>query len=221
MNIEIYQAFYEPIQFALLDKAFIPYNNLENKTPWQYEYPLILDLYDKNKSYDGYWGLMSWKFSMKTGVSGEQFKTLIRNNPGYDVYHFNCFPKHPSYYLNPIMQGDAYYHQGIADYINELMKTLGYINFDIKQIKFSPEHFVFCSYYVGNSTFWNRWIVFLKTCVEVSLSNSNLNLYLSGNNSIHNETQNVPNFPFIVERLVGLFLYLHKEIISTKGFTFE
>ena len=218
MNLKIYQSFFKPEQYALLDSAFIPYENLENKMPWQYEYPLILDLYEKNKSYYGYWGLMSWKFSIKTGISGEQFKSLIRNNPGYDLYHFNWFP---TIHLNPIMQGDEYNHQGIADYFNELIKTLGYVNIDIKQTKFSPEHFVFSSYYVGNSIFWDRWIVFLKTCIKVSLNNSNLNSYLNGSNSIHDGIQNVANFPFIVERLVGLFLHLHKETILTKGFTFE
>jgi len=221
MNLKIYQSFFKPEQYALLDKAFIPYENLENKMPWQREYPLILDLYEKNKSYVGYWGLMSCKFSMKTGISGEQFKSLIRNNPGYDVYHFNPYPQVYREFINPFTQGDFYHHVGIADYTNKLMHTLGYADFNIRNERFATEHFVFCSYYIGNSSFWNRWIVFLTTCVHVSRNNPELNAYLINSNSIHDNVIGVPNFPFVIERLVGLFLHLSADVFKTKCFTFE
>lgn len=226
MKIKIYQSFFESNQYAVLDNAFIPYNNLANENPDAREYPLILDLYSKNKDYDGYWGMVSWLFRYKTkltgdptGLTGERFIEMINENPGYDVYHFNPFPQIPKSYKNPFTHADEFHHPGMISYIDGLVSELGYKNFNTREVNFLPEHFIYCSYYIGNSKFWERWIVFLQTCMFVSEKNEELKNYLHGKTSNHNGFTNCYNFPFVMERLVALFAHLNANTIKTIGFT--
>jgi hypothetical protein len=217
MDIKIYQTIYSPEQYSLIDKSTIPYNNLKNENPLYREYPILVKLYDVNKSYDGYWGMFSPLFEEKTKITPSQFQKLVLENPGNDVYHFNCFKHHPNYYPNPFVQAESYHHKGMCEYINELMFALGYRNFDIYQTKFEPEHFSFCSFYIGNNFFWERWLAFCSICIELSETNSNLR-YLYESTSEHNDMENVFNFSFVMERLVGLFFHLHSKEIKIKAF---
>ena len=80
-------------QFASLDKMFIPYNNMANDKPELREYPIILDLYSKNRHFDGYWGYAHnslgtmWKLDTSIQFEGE---CLSCRNDGYP--HCNEFP---------------------------------------------------------------------------------------------------------------------------------
>lgn len=223
MKIKIYQSFYDSKQYALLDKAFIPYSNLKNENPEIHEYPFLLDLYSKNKNYDGYWGMVSWIFGAKAALTsdlnGEKFIEMISQNPGYDVYHFNPFPHIQQHYINPFTHAEDYHHPGMTEYIDNLLTELGYENLNIRETKFLPEHFIYCSYYIGNSKFWERWIEFLQTCIYISEKNEKLNNYLHGYTSIHNGKPNTYNFSFVIERFVALFAHLNPSTIKVKGFS--
>ena len=215
VNIKIYQSFFMGEQYAHLDPAFVPYNNLKNEEPLKREYPLLLDLYEKNKNYDGYWGMVSRLFKAKMNMTGEEFKTLIADTPGYDVYHAVAFPDIEYLHPNIFVHGErAGYHPGLCGYINRLMAKLGYAGFDIWTTKFRPETFVYCSYYVGNQNFWERWMTFLQMCMEITDSDPELSEYMYGYTTIHYGQPNFANFPFVVERLVNLFLHLTPQVSS-------
>lgn len=215
MNIKIYQSFFKLEQFSKLEKSFIPYNNLENKNSALHEYPIILDLYSKNKNYDGYWGMMSWRFKEKSGITGEQFLKLIRDNPGYDVYHMNPFYEVTTKYSNPFTQGEVH-HPGMINFINSLLGFMGY-NLDITKENFDKENFIFCSYYVGNNRFWENWMAFQEIAMSIANNNDAMKTYMFNSYTI-NRDRRVINFPFMFERLVNLFLYLYKTEFRVKGF---
>ena len=215
MKIKIYQSFYKPEQFASLDKAFIPYNNLKNLNPQLSEYPLIIDLYSKNFNYDGYWGMMSWRFNEKTNISGSKFIDLISANPGYDVYHYNPFHGAKLSYNNPFTHGEDH-HPGMVNFINRLLLLMGY-NIDIKLENFAEDHFVFCSYYVGNQRFWENWMSFQDSAMTIANNDQQLNTYLYHTLTNYRD-KSIINFSFVIERLVNLFLHLYSKQFLVKGF---
>jgi hypothetical protein len=217
MNIKISQAFYKPEQFAMLQHAFIPYNNIKNEQPLLREYPFILDLYKKNRNFDGYWGLVSWAFTFKTKLTGEQALEMIHSNPGYDLYHFNSFTEMTVNYVNPFTQADEFHHKGMLEFINGILTRLGYTG-DIAEVRFAPEQFIYCSHYIGNQYFWDRWHAFLTTCIEVAESDPKLNEYLHAYLSIHDNKSEITNFSFVVERLVSLFVHIHSSTLKIKMF---
>ena len=215
MNLKVYQSFYQPHQFAFLDKKLIPYNNTANKNPELREYPIILDLYSKNKNYDGYWGVLSCRFSEKCKITGTQFMDMIRENPGYDVYHFNPVFNEVTQSLNPFINGDTH-HPGMVKFVNRLMHIMGY-RVDMAQERFDTDHFIYCSFYIGNNRFWEQWMAFLETSMSIANNDPGLNNYLYHTFSIHKGQQMI-NFSFVVERLVNLFLFLYKNEYKVKGF---
>ncbi len=218
MNLKVYQSFFRPEHVALLEKSFIPYNNLKNTNPELSEYPLILDLYSKNRNFDGYWGMMSWRFREKTNTSGDEFIKMIRHSHRYmfhDAYHYNPFYEQSIKFVNPFVQGEQH-HPGMINFTNRLLSLMSY-KIDITNEVFDKDHFVYCSYYVGNQRFWEHWMAFLDATMSIANSDQELNIFLyhtySGNRSV-----NTINFSFVMERLVGLFLHLHKDQYKTKGF---
>jgi hypothetical protein len=215
MNIKIYQSFYLPEHFASLEKPFIPYPNLENKNPELREYPLILDLFSKNRDFDGYWGLVSWKFHQKTRIFGADFIQMIEKNPGYDVYHFNPMYSQTSAFINPFVNGDVH-HPGMLSFVNRLLSLMGY-DVDMSKITLEKENCIFCSYYVGNARFWNQWMGFLDGIMFIANKDPQLNSYLYATHSNHFD-QKIINFSFVIERMVNLFLYLYESQYKIKGF---
>ena len=215
MNLKVYQCFFRPEHVALLEKSFIPYNNLKNTNPELSEHPLILDLYSKNRNFDGYWGMMSWRFREKTNTSGDEFIKMIRHSLFHDVYHYNPFYEQSTKFVNPFVEGERH-HRGMINFTNRLLSLMGY-KIDINNEIFDKNHFVYCSYYVGNQRFWEHWMAFLDATMSIANSDQELNIFLY-HTYTDNRGVNTINFSFVVERLVGLFLHLHKDQYKTKGF---
>lgn len=215
MNLRIYQSFFLPEQFAKLEAKFIPYNNLANKNPELREYPLLIDLYSKNKDFDGYWGMVSWRFKEKTRKSGNEFTQMILKNPGYDVYHINPYYDEVTKFANPFVNGDIH-HPGMLYFVNRLLRLMGY-SLDMSKIQFDKDNFIFCSYYVGNSRFWDHWMSFLDSVMWIANKDQELNYYLYNTYSFH-LNERIINFSFVVERMVNLFLYLYQSEYKIKCF---
>lgn len=208
MRIRIYQSFYKPEQYFHLDRYFIPINNLENKDAALREYPILCKLHQKNENFDGYWGLVSWRFKEKCNITGEEFAEWIESNPGYDVYHFNHSWNAAETSPNMFVHGERY-HKGITEYADRLLSKLGY-NFSINDVEYPLNLFITCHYYVGNRKFWDHWMSFLETCIELSKMDKWMNKFLYEKNSTH-RFEKVPNFCFVAERLVSLFLFLNQQ----------
>lgn len=210
MKIKIHQVFYEENQKQLLDNSFIPLDNIKSKLNDEMEYPLLLSLFEENKDFDGYWGMVSFRWREKVERTGDSFIQWMRNNPGYNVY----FPDtHPAQLIlsnkevpNIFAHGEKC-HPGMIDYFNRLCSILGH-EIDFTQ-EFPSEYMIFAHYYFGNKKFWNAWIPFLNNCIEISKNDSQLYKFMYETKSKHRNYE-VKNFCFVVERLAPLFLYTHK-----------
>ena len=94
-HISIYQNYYQPSQLVRLDPAFLPHDGTDNPSPELKEIALFrrvqrMGLFERG---DEIVGIVSHKFSRKTGIAGDAFKCFIRDNPGFDVYFINPFPQ--------------------------------------------------------------------------------------------------------------------------------
>ena len=208
MRIRIYQSFYEPEQYFHLDRNFIPINNLENKDAVLREYPILCRLHQKNENFDGYWGLVSWRFKEKCNISGKEFADWIQDNPGYDVYHFNHSWNAAETTSNMFVHGERY-HKGMIEYTDRLLEKLGY-RFSIRDVEYPLNLFMTCHFHVGNRKYWDHWMSFLETCIAISKTDEWMSEYLYTKESDHRK-EKVANFCFVVERLVSLFLFLNQQ----------
>lgn len=218
MNLKIYQSYYAEQQLNLLDPDFIPVNNQNAANPELREYPIIHKLYQENLGFDGYWGMVSWRFTEKCNITGKQYIRWIESNPGYDVYHINHCWFAAEKFTNMYTQGEKY-HPGIIEYTNKLLTKLGY-NFSIENVEYPLNLFMSCNFQIGNKKFWDEWINFVETSLAISKSDEWMNNYLYNSCSWH-RAEHVPNFSFVVERFPSLFLYLNKDRFKVLNYPYE
>lgn len=210
MSLYIYQSFFTEDQRSLLDPAFIPWDNIENRTPHLREYPMWKNSTWKHQ-YDptAYWGLFSVKYKDKTSVPPQVFKDWILANPGYDVYHIDPFYFNSSQFPNTWVQGERW-HPGMLEFCDRLFPIIG-IKENVRDLTLKPEEFITANYYVGNADFWVRWIHFLDECLHCCDHDQYCFNYLYSYGGMYNGHW-VPNFPFVTERLVTLFVHINKEL---------
>jgi len=204
--IKIYQSFYNIDQTSRMEEAFIPYSNTKNFYPELREYPLLKTLYEENKDLNGLWGMVSWRWTEKAHISGSQFLTWIRSNPGYDLYHYNHDVDGMFKNNNHFVQGEPFC-PGMIDYTNKLLKKLK-VKGKIEDMKISRLYYTCSHFYVGNQLYWKNLIEFIDKCVEISRKDSKMSEYLFVKKSIHRD-QPLINFSFVIERLPSLFLHLN------------
>jgi hypothetical protein len=211
-KINVYQLYYRTPQARILDPAFIPQDGTENPAPELYEIYWLFHLYASGKALVGdYCGLMSWKFFPKTRVSGKNFLSFIRANTGYDVYFINPFPFIAYLFYNAWEQGN-HCHPGIIPLAQGLVDKAGYPLSITNMGRNNHETLLFCNFWVGNTTFWQRYIAFLDPLFRAALSGDNGN----GQNRFFEVTRHrkrpTPFFPFIFERLFSTFLLHNPDI---------
>ena len=201
MNIQIYQNYYLEEQKQYLDSAFIPYDNTENKEPQLREYPILKKLTDKHKSEDLYWGFVSWRWKEKVNIPGSVFIKFIKERPDHQLYHVNYDRIGAKKTKNIFIQGEMH-HKGMRKYFERLQHLMG-LGFNINS-QLDPKYYITCHNYMMHSNLWKEWIEFLDLCLQTSYQDESLNYYLMVETSPR-YNQKVPNFSFVVERLITMF----------------
>ena len=209
MDIKIYQTYFREDQADILDPAFIPFENLKNENPELRELPLLKKLHEQNKTFDGYWGMVSWRWKEKTKLDGQTYIDWITENPGHDVYHVNHFPELPAVNLNSLTQGEKHI-KGLLPYFERLVDLLGKKSEVNVHSKFPAELFICSHHYVGNKVFWDDLMSFMDHCLKISAEDDILNNFLFNRRSAHRH-ETIINYSFAVERLPVLFLHLNKQ----------
>jgi len=217
MNLQIYQAYYDPAQLSKLDSSFIPFDNTENKEPNLREYPMWKKLFEQHRDSDVHWGLMSWRWHEKTKIAGYQFKKFIEMNEGYDCYHFDPFANLFTQYKNLWVQGEQW-HPGMLKFANRLFPKIG-ITEKAEELVYKADDFATCNYYIGNSKFWTEWLTFLDNTLEICRGDGELYNYLYRDGKGYNGSW-IPFFSFVTERLLSIFLIQNRHI-KVKKFPVE
>jgi hypothetical protein len=217
-NTKIFQIYFKAELAQHCDPVFTPLDNTANPRPdlrewfvWDQHHEQILaeDL--------DYWGFVSWKFHEKTNLSGQQVLDFINNNPGHDVYLLNPCIINEACFVNSWEQGDLW-HPNISAIGQKFLNKLGYAEQDIKTVMLDRNRTVFANYVVGNQKFWRRFMEFSRSIHAEAAKDPVFNkevFGLGGSNYAHDRS--LPNFTFLIERLIPTFLEL--EGFSSLGFT--
>jgi hypothetical protein len=216
-NIKIFQIYFKPELKIHCDPAFTPLDNTANPRPelrewdvWDREYNNIV-----NQGLD-YWGFVSWKFKEKTNLTGEQVFNFINANPGYDVYLLNPCILNEACFSNSWEQGDIH-HPNISDIGNSFLKKIGYPDPDVKSLMLDRNKTVFANYIVGSKDFWAKFMTFTHKLFSEAEKDLEFKHQVFGeglSNYAHDKT--LPNFTFLIERLIPTYLEL--EDINSLGF---
>jgi hypothetical protein len=208
-NTKIFQIYFKPELKDHCDPLFTPLDNTANPRPELREW----DVWDREHATIAaqgldYWGYVSWKFKEKTGLQGHQAFSFINDNPGYDVYLFNPCILNEAVFANSWEQGDLH-HPNISDIGNSFFKKIGYTDVDVKNILLDRNKIVFANYVVGSREFWTRFMTFTRkifTEAETDLEFKHLVFGHGLSNYAHDKS--LPNFTFLIERLIPTFIEL-------------
>ena len=218
-NIKIFQIYFKSEQASVLDPAFTPLDNTLNLKPelrewavWDREYESI-----RAQGLD-YWGFVSWKFKEKTNLSGEQFLAFINDNPGADLYFVNPCLVNEALFANSWEQGDIY-HPNISAIGNSFLTKLGYQDVDVRNMVLDRNCTMYANYIVGSRAFWDRFMTFTRQLFSEAEKDPVFKHQVFGEGlSNYAYDKSLPNFTFLIERLIPTFIDLEK--ISTLAYQY-
>lgn len=218
-KIKIFQNYYKPEQLSTLDEAFTPHDNTANPKPelrewyvWDKEYQ---SCYDSGLDY---WGFVSQKFKEKTNLTGKQFLEFIDANPGYDLYFVNPCLANEALFINSWEQGDIH-HPNISSIGNSFLQKIGYGNPDVKHMVLDRNKTMYANYIVGSKEFWNKFMIFTRKLFTEAEKDATFKQQVFGaglSNYAHDKT--LPNFTFLIERLIPTFIEI--EHINAKAYQY-
>ncbi len=217
-NIKIFQIYFKEELKKHLDSAFTPMSNVENPRPDLREW----DVWNRHhasivKQGLDYWGFVSWKFKEKTGLDGSTALKFIEDNPGHDVYLFNPCIMNEAIFVNSWEHGDIH-HPNISEIGNTFLKKIGYEDPDVKTMLLDRNRTVFANYVVGSSKFWKNFMSFTMKLFEEGERDQEFKHQVFGeglSDYIHDKS--LPNFTFLIERLIPTYLEL--ENIDSLAYT--
>ena len=208
-RVRICQIYYREPQRAELDPAFEPFDNAGELSPL-----LELDVFRRLAKQHGakppdYWGALSWKFGLKTGLKGEQLLAVMRDNPGYDVYFCNPHPDTEALFHNLWLQGETAHPQFVR-LAREVFAAAGLDGALIEQL-WPAELFASANYFVATPAFWSDYLGFVDGVLDAlpgRLSPFGEALLGSSMADVRGAHAEATYVPFIVERLFSVFLLL-------------
>lgn len=167
---------------------------------------------------DAYFALLSPKFSQKTGLSIAQLQSYLRSDVDQDIYIFNPYPKLVYGYLNVIEHGEKF-HPGLKLLFKDLFHKAN-IDFDVDTIfRNGNDTACFCNYWVAKKSFWDEFIALVK-----KLDNLVENLPAQDRDRYFSNTEYVVDacfYPFIFERIISVYLVMHKNKYRVKDYQFS
>jgi hypothetical protein len=204
--MNIFQIYYAERQLIAIEKGFKPFDNTKNPKPEWREYYVFREAYQKGLMQDDLTGFLSWKFSAKTYISGDQFINFINDKPGADVYLINPFQEEADLYLNCWIQGERY-HPGILALAQELFDKIGH-KLSLTNLVMPSEKTLYCNFFVATQNFWNRYIEFCDPFYQLIQSDLENPFFNKSADKLIDADYRV----FIFERLFSSFLILNPDI---------
>lgn len=210
-NTKIFQIYFKPELKQHCDPAFEPLDNTANPRPELREWD-VWDRFHEQRLQENLdlWGYVSWKFKEKTNLTGADVLKHINDNPGYEVYLFNPCIINEAVFVNSWEQGDIH-HPNISGIGNKFFQKLGYNNIDVKNMLLDHNRTVFANYVVGNHRFWEHFMAFSRALFTEADKDPTFKEEVFGaGRSNYAHDSSLPNFTFLIERLIPTFLEIEQ-----------
>lgn len=208
MKLQIYQPFLHDEHMRHISPHATPLDIRHNTNPNTREYELFKNLHGVHKlENDLAWGLVSWKFDLKTPIPFRQFLDFAQKNinNGADCVFVNPMIANEALYLNVWEQGISVGHAGLDTLVKHLGKSLPDIYRPMGRATFA-----FCNYFIGNRNFWDKYFEFsdsiLKNLENEVLKKSAIGATYSGTGS-YSKDRTITMRPFVIERIFSTFLF--------------
>jgi hypothetical protein len=141
-----------------LDPGFAVLDNSANERPDWFEYwPIRRFLLSEALDDSAYYGFLSPKFTLKTGLNSAAVGALLQGaGAGAEVMLFSPSIHNSAYYLNVFDHGDAI-HPGLKSVARALLERLG-LPADLDSLVSDSRNTVHSNYFIAKPRFWRAWL---------------------------------------------------------------
>ena len=205
----IFQTHYDERSAARLDPAFQPLDIRHNLGGKYYEFGVMREMLEPGRVGAPAWGIVSWKFELKTAVEAGTFAAFARQHiDEADVVFINPFIMWHALALNVWEQGEAA-HPGIVQLAGGLTGVGS-----LAGVLMKHDSFAYCNYFVARRAFWERFVAFVVERFVAPLESRAEGDPLAAQAHAHagHRGSNASYIPFVIERLFSTFLSLYPEI---------
>lgn len=208
-NTKIFQIYYQKDQLNQLDPDLIPCDNTDNLRPELREWH-VWDRDHEARQQDDceLYGYLSWRYQEKLGLSARKILDWIAAHPGYDVYLINPCILNEAVFINSWEQGDIW-HPNISEIGNLFLRKIGYEDYDVKTVVIDRNSNTYANYFVATKKFWQEFMQFTKAMFEQAALDPDFDALVFGaGKSNYSRDPSLPNFTFLVERLLPTYIEL-------------
>jgi hypothetical protein len=184
-----------------------------SKLPPGTEYDLFKYAFNNLLGDEEYWGVVSWKFNIKTPVDVDIFSEFCKAEftKGVDCVFINPMIANEAIFANPWEQGVLCGHKGMKEVYLDLINQKFLIPIEVV----GTSGFSFCNYFVGNGSFWAKYFTFVDQILGYlegqANAGSDVGIIYKGTAS-YRKNLDMSMRPFIIERLFSSFICQHKEL---------
>lgn len=215
--IHLHQIYFRSSQREHLEPAFIPFDNSRNPKPEWHEYQTFLSEHEKGAwDDDAYYGYVSWKFGMKSGVSGRAFLDFIASDPGAEVYFINPFHEYGLAFRNVWTQGD-YFHPGMSELAADVFDEIGF-DVDVTEMVNGEQDTAFCNYWVARPSFWRRYLPYITATLDLASRADRAPLAARLNAPVPRHAS-ATYLTFILERIFTSLI--HRDRVDARAYPFS
>lgn len=206
----IYQIYYRDEQKRFLDKLFKPCDN-SLYCDESLEFAVFQRLFNRQfYLHSEYFGALSWRFTEKTGLNGQDLMDTLLSFPDVDLFYINPFPHNEAIHQSLWMQGEAAEtgHHGFLEVAQAFFEAAGLPLSELYRL-IPSSAFSVCNYFVARPVFWRSYIPFVINCLnmaESSMPPDIRKILHSSAGDMKGIHKGATYVPFIIERLLTVFL---------------
>lgn len=172
LNINLFTIAWSQENLKQADPDLKVLDNTENLRPdWREYWPIRNFLKNKSLNENEYYGFLSPKFFIKTGLTGSDVKTFINENPDSDVFLFSPQADMGAFFLNVFEQNEVF-DPGFTSICQDLLDRLNYST-NINQLIMDSRNIIFSNFIVAKPTFWRCWLDLCENIFNISESSEN------------------------------------------------
>ena len=150
-----------------LDPGFGVLDNSANERPDWFEYwPIRKFLLGQALDENAFYGFLSPKFGLKTGLSAAVVHEFILTADPADVVLFSPSIHNSAYYWNVFDHGDAE-HPGLKIVARQLLERLG-LPHDLDTLVSDSRNTVHSNYFIAKPRFWRAWLAINETMFAIA-----------------------------------------------------
>lgn len=157
-KFKIFQIYYNKKTKRSLSKRFIPLDNTANERPDWFEFWVIRNyLHSMELDPDTFYGFLSPRFSLKTGISDFELVRKIRDlDKDTDAFLVTYAPIQLAAFQNVFLQGEVN-HPNLINHTNDFLSSIG-LSFDISQSVTDFSNSFFSNYIIARPRYWRAWL---------------------------------------------------------------